>query len=94
MIVRWCGHEPFDALMGLQHTRARYERRRVPVNANGALRGAAWRSWTSTDLLATALVASGSSKAAIVEVAGIEPVRTVWNHREPLECSAKSRLAG
>ena len=59
--------------MGLQHTRARYERRRVPVNANGALRGAAWRSWTSTDLLATALVASGSSKAAIVEVAGIEP---------------------
>ena len=28
-----------------------------------------------------------------VEVAGIEPVRTVWRRREPLGCSAKSRLA-
>jgi hypothetical protein len=76
--------EPFDALMGLRHTWACYGRRRVPVNANGAPKGAAWRSWTSTDLLATGLVASGSSEAVKVEVAGIEPVRTVWNHREPL----------
>ena len=51
-------------------------------------------TWTSKDLLATALVARGSSEAVMVAVAGIEPVPTFWKRREPLVPRAKSRLAG
>jgi len=65
--------EPFDALMGVRSRRPTYGRRRVPAHANGAPKGAAWRSWSSTDLLAAALSGGGSSKAVMVEVAGIEP---------------------
>ena len=65
--------EPFDALMGLREPPARYQRRRVPAHASGAPKGAAWRSRTSTDLLAAALMDGGSSKAVMVELPGIEP---------------------
>ena len=85
--------EPFDALMGLRSTRARYERRRVPTHACGAPKGTAWRTWPSTDRLASTLVGESSSKAVMVEVAGIEPVPTVWNHRKPLVPRAKCRPA-
>ncbi len=66
--------EPFDALLGLRSSRARYERRRVSTRASGAPRGTAWRSWTSTDLLALALLGESSSKAVMVEHNGIEPL--------------------
>jgi len=86
--------EPFDAFEPGRPMRTAYERRRRAGYANGAPKGAAYGSKTSAALLATALVGAGSSKAAMVEVAGIEPVRTVWKRWEPLGSSAKSRLAG
>ena len=65
--------EPFDALMGLRDTGTRYTRRRRATRTSGVPKDAAWRSRSSTDLVATALSGGGSSKAVMVEVAGIEP---------------------
>jgi len=48
-----------------------------------------WRERDSTPLNR---IVAGQRGMIRVEMAGIEPVRTVWIRREPLGCSAKSRL--
>ena len=60
--------QPFDAILFLRARRT-YSRKRQ----RSALSGAPLSRMTSADLLATALAGVGSSKAAMVEVAGIEP---------------------
>jgi site-specific DNA recombinase len=68
--------EPFHALLSLRTPRrARYARPKSPTarHSNGAPKGAGWTNRTSADLLALALAGQGSSRAAMVEVPGIEP---------------------
>ena len=66
--------EPFDELLYL---RRRALTRKAARNANGAPKGAVGAGVTEANLLARALSGRGSSKAAMVEVAGIEPASFV-----------------
>ncbi len=64
---------PSDVFVSFRTNRAIYQRRRRSTYANRAPKGAAHGPKTPAALIATALVGAGSSKAAMVEVAGIEP---------------------
>jgi len=67
--------EPFDEILYFRRfSRWSYERRRGLERANGAPKDAARRLTTSAGLLATALAGRGSSKAAMVELRGFEPL--------------------
>ncbi len=73
---------PFDAMVTAYRSRARaprgYARRSGPILAHNDSWGSqtaapTWDSFTMADLLTTGLSGAGLSKAAMVEVAGIEP---------------------
>ena len=88
--------EPFVAFRPLHRTRARYERQRQTAHRNGAREGASngygVHGHLADALLTLALKAEGQNKAAMVEVAGIEPDQPVWIRRNPLVPGTKSRV--
>jgi site-specific DNA recombinase len=80
--------EPFDQILYFRrfrrHTR---ERSRTLGRANGAPKDAARLMGTSTGLLATALAGQGSSKTAMVELRGLEPLTPSMPWRCATSCA-------
>jgi DNA invertase Pin-like site-specific DNA recombinase len=80
---------PFDELVQL--SRRRLMNRQRPRKANSAPKGAIGKRTSKARLLERGLSDHGSNRAALVEVAGIEPCPTLWNRREPLDSRTKTR---